>query len=146
MSIRSQQLEALERLLALTPSSQGDSWKVLVFDKSARDTVALLAPLRKTLWRDHNVTLKMLVDGVRAPLPRVALATDKWPQPRERIADVTAIYIVQPTPANCAIIAKDVAAGLYDSININFALPCPRPVFEKLAKDVGTGGNAHARF
>jgi len=36
MSIRSQQLEALERLLALTPSSQGDSWKVLVFDKSAR--------------------------------------------------------------------------------------------------------------
>jgi len=105
--------------------------------------VALLAPLKKTLWRDHNVTLKMLVDGVRSP----ALAcTNDDDKPRERIADVTAIYIVQPTPANCAIIAKDVAAGLYDSININFALPCPRAVFEKLAKDVGVGGNAHARF
>jgi len=26
--------------------------------------VAALFPMKKTLWRDHNVTLKMLADGV----------------------------------------------------------------------------------
>jgi len=64
-------------------------------------------------------------------------------QARERITDVSAVYIVQPTLANCQLIAKDVAAGLYDSIHLNFISPLPRPLFEKLAKDVADGGNAH---
>ncbi|KAH9260271.1 hypothetical protein BASA81_001441 [Batrachochytrium salamandrivorans] len=124
MSIRQLQLDALER--ALKSSAEASSpWKVLVYDQFGRDLVSTLALGKKTLWRDHNVTLKMLIDS-----------------PRERVGDVTAVYFCLPLDDNLDQIARDVAQGLYDSIHLHFLSPIARHQLEKLAKEVAKSNNA----
>lgn len=124
MSIRQLQLDALER--ALKSSAEASSpWKVLVYDQFGRDLVSTLALGKKTLWRDHNVTLKMLIDS-----------------PRERVGDVTAVYFCLPLDDNLDQIARDVAQGLYDSIHLHFLSPIAKGQLEKLAREVAKSNNA----
>ena len=77
----------------------------------------ILAPLlHVNELRKHGVTLHMLLDAERQPIP-----------------DVPAIYFVQPTEAAVARIVQDVARGLYDAFHLNFSTHIPRPLMEKLA-------------
>jgi hypothetical protein len=77
----------------------------------------ILAPLlHVNELRKHGVTLHMLLDAERQPIP-----------------DVPAIYFVQPSEAAVARIVQDVARGLYDAFHLNFSTHIPRPLMEKLA-------------
>jgi len=125
-SVRAAQLEAFERVLK-SVSESSSPWKVIVYDKFSRDVVTTLASAKKSLWRDHNVTLKMLIDS-----------------PRERVPDVSAVYFVLPTEENMTIIAKDAAAGLYDSLHIHFSSPTSKELLEFLAREVARQGGAVA--
>ena len=125
-SIRNAQLESLEKLLKNVSDGSSSPWKVLVYDRFSRDVVTALAGGgKRSLWRDHNVTLKMLIDS-----------------PREQVSDVSAIYLVLPTEENMGIIAKDAAKGLYDSLHIHFTSPSTKESLEWLAKEVAKQGGA----
>jgi hypothetical protein len=123
-SIRAIQLEAFEKLLK-SVSEQSSPWKIIIYDKFSRDVVTTLASAKRSLWRDHNVTLKMLIDS-----------------PRERVADVSAVYFVLPTQENLAIIARDASNALYDSLHLHFTSPTSKESLEWLAKEVARLGGA----
>lgn len=98
-------------------SSEGDSvstWKVLVFDSLGRDIISSV--LRVNDLFKNGITVHMLVTAERYPIP-----------------DVPAIYFVAPTIDNISIIAKDLAAGLYESSYLNFTSPLSRDLLEELA-------------
>lgn len=114
---------------ALDPSGGSGApaaWRVLVYDKPARDTVlALASGSKRGLFRDCGVTLKMLLDS-----------------PRERVPDVQAVYLIRPTEENVELVARDAAQGLYDSLHVNFSSPVSQVVLERFAKRVGESGGA----
>ncbi len=57
----------------------------------------------------HGVTLHMLLDGARQPIP-----------------DVPAIYFVLASDPAVRRIVQDAGAGLYDTLHLNFASNIPR--------------------
>ena len=84
-----------------------DPWKILVYDEFCRDVISPL--LKKGDLRKRGITLHLLIDSVR-----------------DQIADVPAIYFVQPTKANVDRLGSDCAAGLYEAYYLNFTPAVPR--------------------
>ena len=102
---------------------EDESFKVLVMDPYTKDILAPLLHVNEL--RRHGVTLHMLLDSDRQPIP-----------------DVPAIYFVQPSEATVDRIAADASRGLYDSLHLNFSTHVPRPLIERLASSVTTTGAA----
>lgn len=102
-----------------------DTYKVLVLDSHTKDILAPLLHVNEL--RRHGVTLHLMLDADRQPIP-----------------DVPAVYFVQPSEAAVARIIQDVQRGLYDAFHLNFSTHIPRPLMEKLAAGV-VAGNAAAR-
>jgi len=89
-------------------------WKVLVYDSVGQ---AILAPIFSVKQlRDSGVTLHILIDSQRDPVP-----------------DVPAVYFCQPTDANLYRIGLDLEANLYGSYHFNFISPISRQKMEDLA-------------
>lgn len=93
----------------------GQTWKVLVYDKFCQEVVAPL--LKVGGLRNHGVTLHLNLASERLP-----------------VADVPAVYFVEPTEANIKRIVEDLAKGLYESCYINFASAVPRSLLQELAR------------
>jgi HPt (histidine-containing phosphotransfer) domain-containing protein len=107
-------------MISPTGTSSNDAanavcWKVLIYDSFGRDIIAPLLKLKEL--RDLGVTLHMMIDRARQAVPTCP-----------------AIYFCQPNPSNLAIIAKDAAADLYQSIHINFLSQVSRGNLELLAE------------
>ena len=102
-------------------------WKVLVYDEAGRDVIA---PLLKVFeLRDLGVTLHMMIDKQRQPVP-----------------GVPAIYLCEPSEENIARIAKDATEELYQSFFINFLAQIPRRLLEALAEQLASlGAISHIR-
>lgn len=82
----------------------------------------ILAPLlHVNELRRHGVTLHLLLDADRQPIP-----------------DVPAVYYVHPNEASIQRVLDDLSRGLYASFHLNFSTHIPRPLMEKLA----AGGRA----
>ena len=119
--IRTLQRNAINKMLDLNRDGASDDsknwndpWKILVYDAFGRDIISpllLVADLRK-----RGITLHLLLDSER-----------------EQIADVPAIYFVQPTAANVKRLGQDCARALYHSYYVNFTPAVPRPLLEELA-------------
>ncbi|RIB08620.1 snare binding protein Sly1 [Gigaspora rosea] len=99
----------------LVPATNSDPiWKVLIFDDFGRDIISSV--LKVADLRDNGVTVHMLLRSERHP-----------------IADVPAIYFVEPTSENIQRISEDLAKNLYESYYINFLTTIARPLLEELA-------------
>jgi sec1 family domain-containing protein 1 len=138
LSLKDAQIAAIQRMLSfnvesaanldndnLPPvGSPANQWKILVYDSHCR---AIISPIMTVpQLRRRGVTLHLLLDSIR-----------------ERIADVPAVYFVQPTRENLARIAKDCSTQLYQRIHLNFCTKLDRTLMEEFAKlVVGTGGQA----
>ncbi|CAG8488348.1 26627_t:CDS:2 [Dentiscutata erythropus] len=132
LSLRDQQIDAIITMLNLNvkpeptfsnasldnlmvPTTTSDPvWKVLIFDEFGRDIISSV--LKVADLRDNGVTVHMLLRSERHP-----------------IADVPAIYFVEPTSENIQRISEDLAKSLYESYYINFLTTIPRPLLEELA-------------
>lgn len=125
--IRKEQIDAINRMLQLNRSSDErswhDPWKVLVYDAFCRDIISPLLKLGDL--RKHGITLHLLLDSEREPIP-----------------DVPAIYFLQPTRSNIKRLGEDCARGLYETYYINFAPSIPRPLLEELAAITLESGTA----
>ncbi|GJP62833.1 hypothetical protein CLOP_g19853 [Closterium sp. NIES-67] len=124
LSLRQKQIDTIIRMLNLNspvtvtmggPStSDGDVYKVLLLDKYSRD---LISPLLKVSdLRKHGITLHLMVDADRQPIP-----------------DVPAVYFVQATPGNIQRVIQDATRGTYDKMHLNFTASVPRLLLEDLA-------------
>lgn len=102
---------------------EDESFKVLIMDKHTKDILAPLLHVNEL--RRHGVTLHMLLESDRQPIP-----------------DVPAVYFVEPSEATMDRIAADAARGLYDSFYLNFSTHVPRPLMERLASAVTASGAA----
>lgn len=94
-----------------------DSFKVLILDRATKDIVAPLLHVNEL--RRHGVTLHLLLDSDRQPIP-----------------DVPAVYFVEPTAEAIDRISADAAKKLYESLHLNFTTHIPRPLMERLASNV----------
>ncbi|CAI5967860.1 unnamed protein product [Closterium sp. NIES-65] len=95
-------------------ASDGDVYKVLLLDKYSRD---LISPLLKVSdLRKHGITLHLMVDADRQPIP-----------------DVPAVYFLQPTAGNMQRLVLDATRGTYDKMHLNFTSSVPRLLLEDLA-------------
>ncbi|KAI8474656.1 MAG: SM/Sec1-family protein [Monoraphidium minutum] len=135
LNIRQKQCDALLRMLNLqsdrAPGGGGggggapagsELYKVLVLDKPCRDIIAPL--LRVSDLRRAGVTLHLALEAERQP-----------------IADVPAVYLLQPTQKGADRVAADLAAGLYDSVHLNFSMAAPNRLLETIAAGALGSGN-----
>lgn len=126
-SLRDLQIANIKRLLALHSETKDTItnvvWKVLVFDKLGQDVISSV--LRVNDLREAGVTVHMQLKADRQP-----------------IADVPAVYFVEPTQENIQRIADDLGRGLYDSAYLNFASSIPRNLLEELASTTAMNGSA----
>ncbi|CAI5503945.1 unnamed protein product [Closterium sp. Naga37s-1] len=124
LSLRQKQIDAIVRMLNLNSpvtvtvggglASDGDVYKVLLLDKYSRD---LISPLLKVSdLRKHGITLHLMVDAERQPIP-----------------DVPAVYFLQPTAGNMQRLVLDATRGTYDKMHLNFTSSVPRLLLEDLA-------------
>lgn len=91
-----------------------ETFKVLVLDQYTKNVLAPL--LRVNDLRKHGVTLHLMIEAERQPIP-----------------DVPAVYFVSESDANVDRIAADARQGLYDSLYINFVGHVPLPLLDRLA-------------
>ena len=80
-------------------------------DRFCFDVVTPL--VRVNELRRHGVTLHLLLENDRQP-----------------IADVPAVYFVQPSSANVKRISTDLGGALYESYHLNFSSSLPRALLE----------------
>lgn len=96
------------------PGSPSAVWRLLIFDDYGRD---IIAPLIKVGGlRELGITLYMHIAAERDPVP-----------------GAPAIYLVAPTEANIARIARDSGQRLYEWVYVNFTAQVPRQQLESLA-------------
>lgn len=62
---------------------------------------------------------------------------------RQPIADVPAIYFIEPTAANIARVSQDLCNGLYEQVYLNFTSSIPRQLLEDLAQQVAQSDCSH---
>eukprot|EP00568_Trieres_chinensis_P011298 CAMPEP_0183301320 /NCGR_PEP_ID=MMETSP0160_2-20130417/7475_1 /TAXON_ID=2839 ORGANISM="Odontella Sinensis, Strain Grunow 1884" /NCGR_SAMPLE_ID=MMETSP0160_2 /ASSEMBLY_ACC=CAM_ASM_000250 /LENGTH=685 /DNA_ID=CAMNT_0025463915 /DNA_START=32 /DNA_END=2089 /DNA_ORIENTATION=+ len=106
-----------------TPAgSAHNQWKILIYDKPCRSIISPL--LSVSQLRSRGVTLHLLLSSDREPIP-----------------DVPAVYFIEPTRANLAIIAQDCARGLYAAAHLNFVTRLPRDLMEEFARLVVQSGS-----
>ncbi|GAB2291632.1 Vesicle trafficking between the ER and Golgi [Dionaea muscipula] len=121
LNLRQKQTECIIRMLNLnqpvsTASGMANEevFKILIFDKFCQNILSPLIHVKDL--RKHGVTLYFLIDKDRKP-----------------VADVPAVYFVQPTPLNVQRIVSDASRSLYDPFHLNFSSSIPRPLLEDLA-------------
>jgi len=102
-------------------SASAASWKVLVYDATARDIIAPL--LQVSDLRAHGVTLHLSAAASRQAIP-----------------DVPAVYLLAPTSDNVSRVAADAGAGLYDGLHVYWTSSLPRELLESLADAVARAG------
>lgn len=126
-SLRDLQIANIKRLLSLhsdsTETVENIVWKVLVFDKLGQDVISSV--LRVNDLREAGVTVHMQLKADRQP-----------------IADVPAVYFLEPTQENVQRISDDLGRGLYDTAYLNFASSIPRALLEDLAGATAANGTA----
>lgn len=115
-------LDSYTILPAAPAGSAHNQWKILIYDKPCRSIISPL--LSVSQLRSRGVTLHLLLSSDREPIP-----------------DVPAVYFVEPTRANLAIIAQDCARGLYASAHVNFVTRLPRDLMEEFARLVVQSGS-----
>lgn len=97
-------------------------WKILIYDRHTRGIISPL--LSVSQLRSRGVTLHLLLSSEREAIP-----------------DVPAVYFVQPTQENLAVIARDCSKRLYQRAHLHFSTRMERPVMEEFARlVVNTGG------
>ena len=129
LSIRNRHIACLETVLNLnstvdSKTSWQEHWKLLIYDGQCRDVISTLfkvADLRK-----HGVTLHLSLHSDRQP-----------------VQDVAALYLVEPTSENVQRIARDCAAGLYDSMYLNWSSSIAQEQLHMLASAVAEADAAH---
>ena len=89
-------------------------WKILIFDQLGQDVISSV--LRINDLRENGVTVHMQLRSDRQPL-----------------ADVPAVYLVEPTTENIKQIVDDLSRHLYDEAYINFLRTIPRSLLEDFA-------------
>lgn len=96
-------------------------YKILILDRFSKDVIAPL--LRVNDLRNQGVTLHLMLEA-----------------DRQAIADVPAVYLVQPTASNIDRIISDAAQGLYSTVHIHFTSSVPGRMIEQLAAGVVKAG------
>lgn len=107
----------------LTPLFRQENWKLLIYDAFCRDIISTLfkvADLRK-----HGVTLHLNLNA-----------------DRQQVQDVSAIYMCTPSRENVDRIGKDCAAGLYDSMHLNWSSSITQEQLLALATAVAESDSA----
>lgn len=99
----------------------GEVYKILILDRFSKDVIAPL--LRVNDLRNQGVTLHLMLEA-----------------DRQAIADVPAVYLVQPTAANIDRIISDAAQGLYSTVHVHFTSSVPGRLIEQLAAGVVKAG------
>ncbi|KAK8880803.1 Sec1 domain containing protein 1 [Tritrichomonas musculus] len=92
-------------------------WKVLIYDQRGLSILSTLLKVAKLL--EVGVTFYGSITQKREPIP-----------------DVSAVYLLEPTPENLRLIAQDCAAPLYDQMYINFLSPISSQDLENFASQV----------
>ncbi len=85
-----------------------------MLDRFTKDIIAPL--LRVSDLRKHGITLHLVIEAARQPIP-----------------DVPAIYFLQPTEANMELLGQDAKSGLYEVMHLNFTTTLPSRLMEQLA-------------
>lgn len=98
-------------------------WKVLIFDNLGRDVISSV--LRVQDLRNFGVTIHLSLHAARHAIP-----------------DVPAVYLVEPTAENIAIISTDLQKGLYETAYVNFLSSIPRPLLEDFAAMTAQEGSS----
>ena len=96
-------------------------WKVLIYDKVCREIIAPLLNIGSL--RTNGVTLNLLLDAARDPVP-----------------DVTAVYFVAPTQENINRILQDFQGGLYEKVHVNFCSSIDQQLLRYFAEGVAKAG------
>ncbi|GMM34255.1 syntaxin-binding protein [Saccharomycopsis crataegensis] len=134
-SLRSRQVVAIERMLALNKVVQPDAsdanllkqdiiWKVLVLDKKSTNIVSSILSVNDLL--NTGITMHTLINSPsRAALP-----------------DVPAIYFIQPTKENILKIVEDLEKDFYSEYYINFLSSLDRELLEEFANLVSLTGRS----
>lgn len=91
-----------------------------MLDRACRDVVSPL--VRVAELRKHGVTLHLLLESERQPIP-----------------EVPAVYLVSPSEACVRRVGRDLRSALYASSHLHFASPLPRPALEALAAEAVQG-------
>uniref|UniRef100_A0A915E300 Uncharacterized protein n=1 Tax=Ditylenchus dipsaci TaxID=166011 RepID=A0A915E300_9BILA len=125
-NIRSRQIASLKQVLNLNQPVNVSMavepvWKLLILDKYGQEIISPI--IRVKQLRELGITLHLLIDAKREPLP-----------------DVPAIYFVAPLDANIQIICDDLKKAMYDSYYLNMIYPISRPNLEELAASAVQGG------
>ncbi|EAY09549.1 Sec1 family protein [Trichomonas vaginalis G3] len=121
--LRKRQAELIQKIINLNEplSTSGQKtavkWKVLIYDE--RGLCILSTLLKVASLMDLGVTYHGLITSKRDPIP-----------------DISAVYLVEPTPENCAIISNDIQNSLYDSVYINFISKISEESLRNLAEQV----------
>ncbi|KAK3020931.1 hypothetical protein RJ639_046587 [Escallonia herrerae] len=130
LNLRQKQTECIIRLLNLNQplnpagTANEEVYKILIYDRFCQNILSPLIHVKDL--RKHGVTLYFLIDKDRKP-----------------VADVPAVYFVQPTQSNLHRIAADAARSLYDSFHLNFSSSIPRPLLEDLASSTLNSDSIH---
>ena len=93
------------------------TFKVLVFDTSSQNIVAPIMKVGKL--RDCNILLHQNIT-----------------QSRERVPDLPAIYLIEPTTENFKKLAADANKNLYDFLLISFTRPLSQGQMENFAAEL----------
>lgn len=96
-------------------------WKVLILDVKSQAVLSLVLRVNDLLR--CGITVHLLVNATRLPLP-----------------DVPAIYFVEPSAENIALIISDLQSDKYESFHINFTSSIDRELLEEFAKRVLLSG------
>ncbi|MEW5311398.1 MAG: hypothetical protein WDW38_003117, partial [Sanguina aurantia] len=132
LNIRQKQTEVLIKALQIASTSNGSTgsvsrdpggevYKILILDRFSKDVIAPL--LRVNDLRNQGVTLHLMLEA-----------------DRQAIADVPAVYLVQPTASNVDRIISDAAQGLYSTVHVHFTSSVPGRLIEQLAAGVVKAG------
>lgn len=107
--------------LTLASKSEEIVWKVLVMDRKSQAVISSILRVNDLLR--CGITVHCTISASRASLP-----------------DVPAIYFVEPTAENVAMIIHDLQEEKYESWYINFTLKINRELLEEFAKKVSLCG------
>jgi Sec1 family len=98
----------------LLDTAWSDDWKVLLYDAY---TKAILSPLL--------TVAELRACGVTLHLPLES--------PRDSIPDVSAVYLLSPSPSSMRLLSEDAAVGRYRDCSVFVTPSLPRPQLETLA-------------
>jgi len=134
-SLRERQTENLKKMLCFnkpnTESFGTDTavedeliWKVLILDKKSTDIVSSVLRVNDLL--EYGITMHAMIN-----------------QRRTQLADVNAIYFIEPTIENIKTLIEDLKNDKYSKFYINFTSSLNRNLLEEFAKNVALIDKSH---